>query len=181
MSTDGSEVLDAAYWAETCQGVPADATMVLIKMGSVVDYYRPNEGVTFCEMFTSEAVNHQFSRDGSQWVTPSDYGGHFGGSNANDVPDDPDDSRTYLTFWGSSGPAGGCCHSSYSDGAAWGQAFEVIYHAELPVFFRAAHPLSACLPRMSRAACPACLPSHACSSISPCLPSVLQLLLALAL
>ena len=130
MSTDGSEVLDAAYWAETCQGVPADATMVLIKMGSVVDYYRPNQGVSFCEMFTSEAVNHQFSRDGSQWVTPSDYGGHFGGSNANDVPADPDDGRTYLTFWGSSGSPGGCCHSSYSDGAAWGQAFEIVYYAE---------------------------------------------------
>ena len=171
MSTDGSEVLDAAYWAETCQGVPPDATMVLIKMGSVVDYYRPNEGVSFCEMFTSEAVNHQFSRDGSQWLTPSDYGGHFGGSNANDVPADPDDSRTYLTFWGSSGSAGGCCHSSYSDSAAWGQAFEVIYHAELPVFsVRPIHCLPPCLP----ASLPPCLPrlSRAVWLACLCLPAI---------
>ena len=118
MSTDGSQVLNAAYWAETCQGVPSDATMVLIKMGDVLDYYRPNEGVTFCEMFTSQTVNHQFSRDGSHWMTPSEHGGHFGGSSG--VPDDPDDSRAYLTFWGSNGAAGGCCHSSYSDSAAWG-------------------------------------------------------------
>ena len=153
MSTDGSEVLNAAYWAETCQGVPSDATMVLIKMGDVVDYYRPNDGVSFCEMFTSETVNHQFSRDGSHWVTPSDYGGHFGGSNANDVPAHSEDSRTYLTFWGSSGAYGGCCHSSYTDSAAWGQAFEIVYDAEPPAF--GAAPIS-CLCRCVRASMPDC-------------------------
>ena len=153
MSTDGSEVLNAAYWAETCQGVPSDATMVLIKMGDVVDYYRPNDGVSFCEMFTSETVNHQFSRDGAQWVTPSDYGGHFGGSNAGDVPAHSEDSRTYLTFWGSSGASGGCCHSSYSDSAAWGQAFEIVYDAEPPAF--GAAPIS-CLCRCVHASMPDC-------------------------
>ena len=37
----------------------------------------------------------------------------------------PDDHRTYMSFWGRIDAQGGCCHASYSDGAAWDQAFEL--------------------------------------------------------
>ena len=135
MTTDGTEVLNGAYWANVCEYVPADTTMLMIKMGLVMDYMRPNTGVSYCDMLSSGSVNYEVSYDGVNWFTPSDYSGHYGGSNNNDLPDGgngEDDERVYLSFRGSDSSVGGCCHSSYSDGAAWGQAFEMVYDT-LPI------------------------------------------------
>jgi len=128
MSTDGKKKLNSAYWKQKCKEVPTDATMILLEMGSVVDYYRPGKGKSWCDMFTSETLKHEFSRDGVKWVTPTDHSGHYGGSVHNQIPDASanGDKRNYLSFWGSEGSNGGCCHSSYSDGAKWGQAFTII-------------------------------------------------------
>ena len=126
MTTDGSVALGQEYWSEACQAIPADATMILIEMGEVVDYYRPNPGVTFCEMLTTGAVNHEWSRDGSTWHVPSDYPYHYGGSSSGNIPDGQD-SRNYISFWGDDSTPGGCCHASYTDTAAWGQAFNMYY------------------------------------------------------
>ena len=54
MSTDGKQTLNAAYWAGVCKRVPPNATMALLRMGSVVDYYRPSTGNSWCDMFTSQ-------------------------------------------------------------------------------------------------------------------------------
>ena len=127
MIGSGSTIYNSAYWRSKCKEIPTDAKMVLVEMGSVLDYYRPSAGASWCEMFTSEKAKHEFSRDGVKWVTPSDHSGHYGGSVHNQIPDARvnDDKRSYLSFWGSNGSKGGCCHSSYSDGAAWGRAFTI--------------------------------------------------------
>merc|ERR1711981_195283 len=85
METDGSEALGGAYWAEKCKEVPSDATMILIQMGSVMDYYRPGPDNTWCGMLATAGSKKEFSRDGVNWMTPAAYGGTYGGST--DVPD----------------------------------------------------------------------------------------------
>merc|ERR1711981_517312 len=99
-------------------------------MGSVLDYYRPGADESWCGMFTSTSSKHEFSRDGVTWVTPAVYSGAYGGST--EIPDASlhDDDRSYLSFWGhDSSQKGGCCHTSYTDGAAWGRAFTIVMDA----------------------------------------------------
>ena len=134
MSSDGSEKLNAAYWKAKCKEVPSDTKMILVEMGSVVDYYRPGSGMSWCEMFTSLTAQHEFSRDGVKWVIPVIHSGHYGGSLEGEIPDASvaGDTRTYLSFWGSGqDEAGGCCHASYSDTGKWGQAFTITVDATL--------------------------------------------------
>ena len=109
--------------------------MVLLEMGSVVDYYRPSKGNSWCDMFTSKATKHEFSRDGVKWVTPADHtANNYGGSADNYVPDANanSDEREYLSFWGDDALKGGCCHSTYSDKAGWGQAFTITIDGQPP-------------------------------------------------
>ena len=95
-------------------------------MGSVVDYFKPVEGKSYCEMLQSHKL-HQWSSDGKSWVVPLYHSGNVGGSNSGY----PTDGRTYLSFWGrasgDTGNHGGCCHYSYTDGAAWNRAFNIFY------------------------------------------------------
>ena len=129
MSTDGSELLNSAYWNAKCKEMPSDATMILVEMGSVVDYYRPNTGMSWCEMFTSLTAQHEFSTDGVAWVLPALNPSHYGGSPAGKMLETgiPGDRRAYLSFWGSETYKGGCCHASYSDIQKWTQAFTIYY------------------------------------------------------
>ena len=91
-------------------------------MGSVVDYFKPITGKTFCEMLQGYKL-HQWSSNGLIWQIPNYYTGHLGGSAYNY----PTDGRSHLSFWGGHGNKGGCCHSSYSDGGAWKRAFKISY------------------------------------------------------
>lgn len=91
-------------------------------MGTVIDYFKPVPGITYCEMLQSYTL-HQWSSDGKNWVTPIPYIGHLGGSATNY----PTDGRSYLSFWGGGGAQGGCCHYTYNDGTAWKRAFRIYY------------------------------------------------------
>ena len=91
-------------------------------MESVVDYFKPVPGKTYCEMLQSSTL-HQWSSDGKNWVIPSAHGSLLGGSAENY----PSDGRKYLSFWGGNGANGGCCHYTYKDTAAWKKAFRIFY------------------------------------------------------
>ena len=103
-------------------------------MGNVVDYFRPTEGNSICDMLTS-LNKHQFF-NGKEWVTPSYYNvqqlGHLGGSKENWPKDNVDgDNRKFLSFWGESTTKGGCCATDYDEkDSSWGQAFYVYYGSQ---------------------------------------------------
>jgi len=109
-------------YATDCNLIPSNAIYIKIVMGSVVDYFKPVEGKTYCEMLQSYKL-HQWSSDGKNWVIPLYYSNHIGGS-ANGYPTD---GRTYLSFWGGYGNKGGCCHNSFSDTVAWKRPFNIFY------------------------------------------------------
>ena len=95
-------------------------------MGSNVDYFKPIPGKSFCEMLQSYKF-HQWSPDGKNWVIPTYYDRHLGGS----AGGFPTDGRTSLPFWGwgmnFNNNAGGCCHYTKDSRADWGRAFELLY------------------------------------------------------
>ena len=91
-------------------------------MGSVIDYFKPIAGKTYCEMLLSFKL-HEWSSDGSNWVTPKYYYAHLGGS----ATEYPSDGRRYLPFWGGGGKRGGCCHYAYGDSGLWERAFKLFY------------------------------------------------------
>ena len=113
-------------YATDCNLIPSNAIYIKIVMGSVVDYFKPVEGKTYCEMLQSNKL-HQWSSNGKQWVIPLYYPVHFGGSAINY----PADGRDFLSFWGFGAGAnnnqGGCCHNSYSDVAQWLKPFNMYY------------------------------------------------------
>ena len=113
----GSERPD---YSKDCNLIPSNAVYIKLIMGSVVDYYKPIPGKSFCEMLQSYNL-HQWSSDGKNWVTPKHYHTHLGGSLANY----PTDGRKYLSFWG--GHKGGCCYYEYNGPSAWNRAFTILY------------------------------------------------------
>jgi len=95
-------------------------------MGSVVDYFKPITGSTFCQMLTSYN-RHQWSPDGENWEIPKYHPDHLGGSAHNWSKD----GRKYLSFWGSKVDVnGGCCHDTKSSHAAWRRSFDLYYEME---------------------------------------------------
>jgi len=99
----------------------------------VVDYFRPTSGNSLCDMLAS-STKHEFSPDEVTWYTPTYLGrNHLGGS-AKAWPRDnvPGDERAYLSLWGGAGARSGCCHSSLTSGAAWGQTFDLYVNTPPP-------------------------------------------------
>ena len=43
-----------SHWTEKCSLIPEDAPYLKLKMGEVVDYFKPIEGKTICEMLNSK-------------------------------------------------------------------------------------------------------------------------------
>lgn len=118
-----SETANHRYWSSRCSAIPASATYVKIMMGAVVDYFKPVNGSTICDMLGDHS-QHMWSRDGRSWMQPpSDNSIHLGGSS----PGHPSDGRNFLSFWGSHQEKGGCCHSSYTGAANWNMAFTMSY------------------------------------------------------
>jgi len=107
-----------------CATIPNSAPYIKLVMGSVVDYFRPIEGKTYCDMLNSYS-NHQWSKDGKNFVTPTYHTGRLGGSQR--MYPRAIDGRVYLSFWGGHGARGGCCHNAYNSGAAWHQSFYLYY------------------------------------------------------
>jgi len=109
-------------YAEDCNIIPSNAIYIKIVMGSIVDYFKPVEGKSYCEMLQSHKL-HQWSSDGKNWMIPLYYHHLLGGSDHGY----PTDGRGFLSFWGGNGANGGCCHHSYSDGHGWNRAFNIFY------------------------------------------------------
>ena len=109
-------------YASDCNLIPDNALYIKIVMGSVVDYFKPVEGKTYCEMLQSHKL-HQWSSDGKSWMIPLYYDHLLGGS----AYKYPVDGRTHITFWGGNGNNGGCCHNSFSDASAWKRPFNIFY------------------------------------------------------
>ena len=106
-----------------CHTIPQNAKFLKLVMGSVIDYFKPVTGKTYCEMLSSYKL-HQWSSNGSNWVSPRYYTRHLGGSALNY----PRDGRKYLSFWGDKGRlTGGCCTTTYEYKSGWGKAFQLFY------------------------------------------------------
>ncbi|EOD13991.1 hypothetical protein EMIHUDRAFT_256681, partial [Emiliania huxleyi CCMP1516] len=75
----------------------------------------------------ASSTKHEFSPDEVAWYTPTYLGSNAMGGSARAWPRDnvPGDERAYLPFWGGAGARSGCCHSSLTSGAAWGQTFDL--------------------------------------------------------
>merc|ERR1719487_1177551 len=95
--------------------------MIRITMGSVVDYYKPMDGASLCDMLQA-TDKHSWSPDGRTWVQP-DYlnatvgGTEYLGGSAFNWPKEKvaGEVRSYLSFWGSSEKTGGCCSNRLND------------------------------------------------------------------
>ena len=104
-------------WIIPCQNLTNYSIMALV-MGSVVDYYRPTNGSTVCDMLTSNN-KHQWTNweylQSSYWWTPAYHAnGHLGGS-SDGWPQTYGGNRLHLSFWGSTaGYLGGCCSTTYT-------------------------------------------------------------------
>jgi len=87
-------------WAEVLKEIPSAATFIKVTMGDVVDYFKPVTGATLPQMIQSNN-KHQFSTDGSTWVTPEfNPTPHWGGSAANWPANNlKDDARYQLSGW----------------------------------------------------------------------------------
>jgi len=139
------QMLDQAYWEEQCVKIPSDAPYIKMVMGMVVDYFKPVQGKTYCDMLTAVATasesKHQWSADGATWRTPL-YGRYnfIRGGSATYYPRDyiDGDKRMYLSFWGMNSQAlpasnhgmfkGVCCSYSYSTSFThFGKSFTMYY------------------------------------------------------
>lgn len=127
----GQTQADVNYWNSKCTNIPSTTQYITVHMGTVIDYFKPIEGATFCEMLKT-STKHMWSPDGENWQQPAYYGGNGGGSKTH-WPESID-GRKYLSFWGTESPNGGCCHSSKNDGTnsvdteAWKQSFKMYAH-----------------------------------------------------
>lgn len=129
-------------YASDCDSISRRALYMKVIMGSVIDFFKPVENATWCDMLQS-TFHHLWSPDGENWVQPSywDYsvnvGNHavFGGSGVIWLLQQQysTDHREWLSFWGTNATnlTGGCCHYTYSESerAGWGRAFELHIYA----------------------------------------------------
>lgn len=122
-------LVDHAFWTNLCGPDKfKDLTVadtILVEMGDVKDYFHPGRSMTMCHFLLNQDYSWSSTEDG-EYVTPSMYGHHFGGS-AHNWPVSID-GRAFISFWGGAGANGGCCHyrsNNYGgvDGAAWQRAF----------------------------------------------------------
>jgi hypothetical protein len=125
-----------AYWKKKCKDVPADATFLMLDMGSVRDYFSPIDGASICQMLASRNKHH-WSTNGVDWRTPAYNAGsshNRGGSKVEWPANNVDgDERHALSMWGNEGSnMGGCCSQSLANWhSGWGQAFTLAYGVPL--------------------------------------------------
>merc|ERR1712062_189885 len=59
-------------YSTDCNTIPPNTKYLKLVMGAAIDYFRPIQGKTYCEMLGSYKL-HQWSSDGSNWVIPNYY------------------------------------------------------------------------------------------------------------
>ena len=127
-SFKGDLIMNKDMWLELCEALPTIPKVdVIVHMGTIFDYYKPLSDLKLCDMLASNQ-QHQWSRDGINWITPK-YASkaHFGGS-AKYYPEQAlkGDVRVRLSTWGSTKHAGGCCATSIDESKTkWGQPFKM--------------------------------------------------------
>lgn len=132
LNMPGTFLANTEYWKIACQAVPTKATYIKMTTGDVVDYFKPKEGKSICDMLTS-SDQHLWSLDGGGWRAPSYSTTGLGGSGdgwlltlkmENDKRDTPN-------FWGvpTGGTlTGGCCHTTLeAESKAWTKPFSMAY------------------------------------------------------
>eukprot|EP00729_Bicosta_minor_P032641 gene32641-biopygen1724 len=138
-SVESTTVANDKYWAEQCTSIPLNALFLVLKMGDVIDFFKPvNATTTYCDMLQAHD-KHQWSPNGVDWSTPVYDAFDENGSSQSDWPKSnsgrKDDARQYLSIWGrdDSRPAkGGCCSNSYSDyNSGFGKEFALSYAVSL--------------------------------------------------
>eukprot|EP00930_Biecheleria_cincta_P000595 TRINITY_DN101337_c0_g1_i1.p1 TRINITY_DN101337_c0_g1~~TRINITY_DN101337_c0_g1_i1.p1 ORF type:complete len:112 (-),score=19.65 TRINITY_DN101337_c0_g1_i1:122-412(-) len=69
------------FFNASCGKIPTWAEYTQIKMGSVLDYFKPQKNHSVCDMLQSSSL-HQWSHDGLSWmsVVYSPEQKHLGGS-----------------------------------------------------------------------------------------------------
>lgn len=129
---DGTVKVYQDFFQEKCSSIPEGTVYMKLTMGEHVDYLKPKDGKTMCEMLKSNN-QHQWSSDLKTWVTPTYYNAAtLGGdqSHQNLQNKGPNDNRGHLTLWGSGrSPAhekGGCCRDEFSQtGDGWGKGYKM--------------------------------------------------------
>eukprot|EP00729_Bicosta_minor_P002531 gene2531-9424_t len=90
------------FWAGKCAEVPDEALFIKMEMDGNVDYFKPKERSSFCDMLTS-SDKHMWSKDGvTEWRTPElgrSQSSYLGGSKL-DADLNADLQRAHLPFWG---------------------------------------------------------------------------------
>jgi hypothetical protein len=120
----GAIVADKKYFQQLCSAdtLPDSATMIRVTIGFVVDYFKPIQGASICDMLQSNN-KHLWSDDGINFRQPRyNMTSHLGGSatgwpKANVLGEQ----RQTLNFWGSTQHEGGCCSTSLRDECDHGQ------------------------------------------------------------
>ena len=143
--TDVAEttVANDAFWRGKCTSIPANALFLVVKMGDVIDFFKPADaGTSYCEMLQAHN-KHEWSANGLDWQIPdyhtlnndtgcTDDNSCYKGGSAISWPEmnAVGDSRAYLTLWGHDAITGGCCSTSYAERymkPAWSKAFTLSY------------------------------------------------------
>jgi len=131
-----SEQADLDFWKtkKKCdrKGIVDASVLMKIKMGTVVDYFRPNMRMPLCDFLTSRrnyewapSVCGPFLKPPAAW---ENMGGSAHGWPATAITGDL---RNTLSFWGSSNSSnqGGCCCTDYTcagdSGPKWGLNFDL--------------------------------------------------------
>jgi len=107
------------YWAGRCQVIAPDTTMIKVTSGSVVDYFRPIDGASWCDMMTSDRKHAWFNPTTSTWetaVSPGDtcdgiqgLGGSCDYTTLATTGAAGPSKRKFLLYWGHLSQEGACC------------------------------------------------------------------------
>ncbi|CAK0794728.1 unnamed protein product [Prorocentrum cordatum] len=127
----GSQNAYTDFWSAQCQNIPENSDHMKVVMGITVDYFKPVQGASMCDMLTSPHSGSypnpmfEWSNDQSSWTSPPNAGWNILGGSPKAWPSQnvPGDNRMYLSHWGGDAVPGGCCSSTYGSAASWGQSF----------------------------------------------------------
>jgi len=136
----GNALTHVDFWKTECARIPSSAKYISMNMGNVVDYYKPRDGKSFCDLLTVPNA-HMWSSDAANWMIVETYGNQLGGSSAGWLNDNREecDKRSMLNGWGMPYPAGQATGTSGGHGSSdynqrytnvngWGNAFKIFYY-----------------------------------------------------
>eukprot|EP00463_Aulacantha_scolymantha_P001298 TRINITY_DN192_c0_g1_i3.p1 TRINITY_DN192_c0_g1~~TRINITY_DN192_c0_g1_i3.p1 ORF type:complete len:160 (+),score=20.04 TRINITY_DN192_c0_g1_i3:81-560(+) len=124
----GRDTTNRASWNAVC-GKYGDVTVnsvMRIKMGTYIDYYKPVKTMSFCNFLLTQYSFQWSAKPSGPYVRPKYFSesNHYGGAD-HDWSKANAGGRTYISFWGfESNAYGGCCNG-YAGRHRWNQPFEM--------------------------------------------------------